>query len=222
MVINHIMALSASIHTLYKNTESQNIVKTFKASFSLLLVYVSLSFVTSGSDLAEKTVWGHSIFGNNGTALNATQTQQNDNYVVDLFVSPSRPLVDKVTNFTLEIQSKVNDVLIELPVAAYVLKDGKPVFSNPNNYTLVRQQHYDFDYTFNETGTYSLAVDIKDIFYTLDIANFAFEIDVDDSVSDRIIQLIGSYYYVFIPIIVIVVISVLVNLRKREVKGQKK
>jgi len=64
-----------------------------------------------------------------------------------------------------------------------------------------------------------LAVDIKDIFYTLDIANFAFEIDVDDSVSDRIIQLIGSYYYVYIPIIVIVVISVLVNLRKRKVKG---
>jgi len=64
-----------------------------------------------------------------------------------------------------------------------------------------------------------LVVDIKDIFYTLDIANFAFEIDVDDSVSDRIIQLIGGYYYVFIPIIVIVVISVLVNLRKRKVKG---
>ena len=75
------------------------------------------------------------------------------------------------------------------------------------------------DYTFNETGTYSLAVDIKDIFYTLDIANFAFEIDVDDSVSDRIIQLIGSYYYVFIPMIVIVVISVLVNLRKRKAQG---
>lgn len=109
-------------------------------------------------------------------------------------------------------------MLIELPVATYLLKDGKPVFSNPNNYTLVRQQHYDFDYTFNETGTYSLAVDIKDIFYTLDTANFAFKFLVDDSVSDRIIQLIGSYYYVFISIIVIIVISALVILRKRKRK----
>ena len=94
---------------------------------------------------------GHSIFSNNDTPLNATQTKQNDNYVVDLFVSPSRPLVDKVTKFTLEIKSKAGDELIELPVAAYILKDGKPVFSNPNNYSLVRQQYYDFDYTFNET-----------------------------------------------------------------------
>ena len=138
--------------------------------------------------IRRKQFGGTPIFGNNDTTLNATQTQQNDNYVVDLFVSPSRPLVDKDINFTLEIKSKASDELIELPVAAYIIKDGKPVFSNPNNYSLVRQQHYDFDYTFNESGVYSLAVDIKDIFYTLDIANFTFEIVVDDSVSDRIIQ----------------------------------
>ena len=78
-------------------------------------------------------------------------------------------------------------MLIELPVAPYIMKDGKPVFSNPNNYTLVRQQHYDFDYTFNESGVYSLTVDIKDIFYTLDIASFTFEIVVDGPVIDRII-----------------------------------
>ncbi len=93
------------------------------------------------------------------------------------------------------------------------------MFLNPNNYTLVKQGHYDFGYTFNEPRIYSLAVDIKDIFYTLGIAKFAFETVVDDSVIDRIDKLISNYYYVFIPIIIIFVISVLVNLRTRKIKN---
>lgn len=219
ILINHITSLSTNIPVLYKNLESQSIVKTSIVFFSLLLVYNSLLFDYFGSDYKEETVWGHSFFGDNGNGntLNATQTQQNENYVIDLFVNPSRPLVDRDINFTLEIKSKTGDELIELPVAPYIMKDGEPVFSNPNNYTLVTQGHYDFDHTFNETGRYSLTVDIKDIFYTLDIANFAFEIVVDDSVNKRIAQLIGSYYYLFIPIIIIIIIFALVNLR---VKGK--
>ena len=201
------------------STESQGIVRTFRIFLSLLLVNSILLFAYFGSDYEEETVWGHSFFDGNGNILNATQTQQNENYVVELFVNSSRPLVDRDITFALEIKSKAGDELIELPVAPYILKDGKPVFSNPNNYVLVSQGHYDFGYTFNEPGIYSLVVDIKDIFYTLDIANFEFEIVVDDSVIDRIGELIGSYYYVFIPIIIILVISVLVNLRKRKVKG---
>jgi hypothetical protein len=73
------------------------------------------------------------------------------------------------------------------------------VFSNPNNYTLVRQGHYDFGYTFNEPGIYSLAVDIKGIFYTLDIVKFAFDIVVDDSVIDRISELIGNITMCLLP-----------------------
>jgi hypothetical protein len=73
-----------------------------------------------------------------GNILNATQTQQNSNYVVEMFVNSSRPLVERDINLTLEIKSKAGDVLIELPVAPYILKDGKPVFSNPENYVLVR------------------------------------------------------------------------------------
>jgi hypothetical protein len=149
----------------------------------------------------KKKLFGDTFFdGNgNGNVLNATQTQQNENYVVDLFVNSSRPLVDRDITFTLEIKSKAWDELIELPVAPYILKDGKPVFSNPNNYTLVSQGHYDFGYTFNEPGIYSLAVDIKGIFYTLDIAKFAFDIVVDDSVIDRIGELIGNITMCLLP-----------------------
>ncbi len=71
------------------------------------------------------------------------------------------------------------------------------MFSNINNYTLVRQGHYDFGYTFNEPGIYTLAVDIKDIFYTLDFAKFAFDIVVDDSVFDRIGELMAILLCVY-------------------------
>lgn len=109
-----------------------------------------------------------------------------------------RPVVDKVVNFRLGIKLKIGDVLIELPVAEYILKDGKPEYSNFNSYTQVQQQHYDFNYSFNEPGAYSLVVDIKDIFYTLNIASVDFVIVVDGSLADRITKLIGSYYYTYI------------------------
>ncbi len=221
MLNSHIIPLNINIRTLYEINESRSLGKTFIVFLCLLLIYYTFSFVNFDTYFTEKTVWGHALFGNNRTALNATQTQQNDNYVVDLFVNPSRPSVDRDINFTLEIKSKANDVLIELPVAAYILKDGKPVFSNPNNYTLVRQQHYDFDYTFNETGTYSLVVDIKDIFYTLDVTSFTFKIVVDGPVLDRVLNQIRNYYYIFIPtitILVIFAILAMINYRKNKIR----
>lgn len=218
MLHNNFTALSNNIYSFYKNTENHSIVKPFGVFLSLLLVYTSLTFFYFGSDYKEKTVWAHSFFGDNdNTLLNATQTQQNENYVVDLFVNPSRPYVDRDINFTLEIKSRAGDELIELPVAPYIMKEGKPVLSNPNNYMLVRQQHYDFDHKFNESGVYTLTVDIKDIFYTLDIASFTFEIVVDGPVLDRIFKQIGNYYYIFIPIIIILVVFVLINHRVRKV-----
>ena len=84
-----------------------------------------------------------------------------------------------------EIKSKANYVFIELPIAVYFLNDGKPVYSNPNNYTLVRQRHYDFNHKFNESGVYLLGVNIKDIFYTLEEDSFTFEVVVDGPVLER-------------------------------------
>jgi len=217
----YMKSTSTKMNLQSKNSQSQNTGKLFKVFLSLLLAYSSFLFGYFGSDDKDEAIWGHSFFGNSGNTLNATQTQQNENYVVDLFVNPSRPSVDRDINFTLELKSKANDVLIELPVATYFLKDGKPVYSNPNNYTLVRQQHYDFDHKFSEPGVYSLAVDIKDIFYTLDVASFTFEIVVDGPVLDRIFNQIINYYYLFIPtitILVIFAILAMINYRKNKIR----
>jgi len=110
--------------------------------------------------------------------------------------------------------------LIELPVSFSIFKDGKPVFSNPNNFTLVRQGHYDFNYTFSEPGKYILFVDIKDIFYTLNILNSEFEVNVQVPIAERIYDLIQAfvlnYYYIYIILGALIGIYFIVNSRRRK------
>lgn len=218
MLTNNGTDLSTTIRSVCNNIENRSIIRSFLVLVSLLLlVYCSISVLFFSVIHEEQIVWAHFFPGSNGNTLNTTQTQQNDNYDVDLYVNPPRPIPDSNTNFSIDIKSRAGDALIELPVSTYVLKDGKPVFSNPNNYSLVRQQHYDFGYQFSEPGVYSLVVDIKDIFYTLDVASFAFEIVVEGPILDRIFKQIGNYYHVFIPFIIIIIISAFVNYRKRRV-----
>lgn len=140
--------------------------------------------------------------------------------MVELLVNPSKPMIGKDTTFLFRLTSKAGDELIELPVSFYIFKDGKPVFSNPNNFTIVRQGHYDFDYIFSEPGNYLLFVDIKDIFYTLNILNFVFEVNVEVPITERIYDLLQTflvnYYYIYIPLVALIGISFIVKLRGRK------
>jgi hypothetical protein len=168
-------------------------------------------------------VFAHSLFGGNDSGFNGTQTQTIGNYVVELLVNPSKPMIDIDTSFLFRITSNAGDELIELPVSFSIFKDGSPVFSNPDNYTLVRQGHYDFNYTFNEPGKYLLFVDIKDIFYTLNILNFVYEVDVQVPVAERIYDLLQTfvvnYYYIYIPLAALIAISFIVkSMRAKDVK----
>lgn len=200
---------------MYHYLESEITVKILKTVLPLLFFYNLIVIMGFSSNTSNNEVFGHALFGNNSNILKPTQTIQNENYIVDLYMNPPRPLVDKVTNFSLEIKSMAGDSLIELPVSPYILKENKSIFSNPNNYTLVQQQHYDFRYTFNESGPFSLVINIKDIFYSLNTARFNFEIFVDGSVSDKIVRFLGTYYYIFLSIIIIITISIVLNLRRK-------
>jgi hypothetical protein len=161
------------------------------------------------------------FFGGDGdtSSLSGTRNQTAGNFVIDLLLNPSKPMVGKDIAFLTEVKSTQGDVLIELPVSYYILKDGQPVFSNPNNYTLVRQGHYDFNYTFREPGKYVLFVNIKDIFYSLDVLSATFEIDVQVPILDRIIDSIWSfvvnYYYVFVILAALVGISYVIKVKRR-------
>lgn len=153
----------------------------------------------------------HSFGGGNNTDLIGTQNESAGNFIVELLLNPLKPMVGKETAILTEVKSTQGDELIELPVSYYILKDGKPVYSNPNNFILVRQGHYDFNYTFREPGKYMLFVDIKDIFYSLDIVNLKFEIDVRGPVIERIFDLLReflmNYYYVFIFLVALIIVS---------------
>ena len=158
-----------------------------KIWLSFFVFFFSLYMIIYFSPLGyEQPAFAHSFFGGNDASLNGTQTQSIGNYVIELLVNPSKPMIDKDTSFLFRISSNAGDELIELPVSFSIFKDGKPVFSNPNNFTLVRQGHYDFNYTFSKPGKYLLFVDIKDIFYTLNILNSVFEVDVQVPIAERI------------------------------------
>jgi len=200
----------------------------FQPSKIWLLFFVSIFFlfiVCSCYPLGnEQLAFAHSFFGGNDAGFNGTQTQSIGNYVVELLVNPSKPMIGKDTTFLFRLTSSAGDELIELPVSFYIFKDGKPVFSNPNNFTIVRQGHYDFDYIFSEPGKYLLFVDIKDIFYTLNILNFVFEVNVEVPIAERIYDLLQTfmvnYYYIYIPLAALIGISFIVKLRGR--KGVKR
>jgi len=161
------------------------------------------------------------FFGSDGdtSSLSGTQNQTAGNFVIDLLLNPSKPMVGKDTAFLMQVKSTQGDEIIELPVSFYILKDGNPVFSNPNNYIMVRQGHYDFNYTFSEPGKYLLFVNIKDIFYTLDILSATFEIDVQvpilERINDSVMNFVMNYYYVFIILAALVGISYAIKLKRQ-------
>ncbi|WP_458745405.1 hypothetical protein [Candidatus Nitrosocosmicus sp. T] len=187
-----------------------------------LLFFVSIFFMLGVFCFSlvgnEQLAFAHSFFGDTDADFNGTQNQSIGNYTVALLVNPSKPIIDRNVSFLFRLTSNAGDQLIELPVSFYIFKDGKPVFSNPNNYTLVRQGHYDFNYTFSKPGKYLLHMDIKDIFYTLDIVNFVFEIDVGVPVTERVLNLLKAflmnYYYIYIPFIILIGLSIVVKSRR--------
>ncbi len=204
-----------SLVRIFGRFQTSNIWLLFFVSFFSLFMVIYFSPLDT-----EQLAFAHSFFGGNDASFNGTQTQTIGNYVVELLVNPSKPMIGKDTSFLFRLTSNAGDELIELPVSFSIFKDGKPVFSNPNNFTLVRQGHYDFNYTFSEPGKYVLFVDIKDIFYTLNILNSEFEVDVQVPIAERIYDLLQTfvvnYYYIYILLAALIGISFIVKSRRHK------
>ena len=200
---------------IFGRFQTSNIWLLFFVSFFSLFMVIYFSPLDT-----EHLAFAHSFFGGSDASFNGTQTQTIGNYVVELLVNPSKPMIGKDTSFLFRLTSNAGDELIELPVSFSIFKDGKPVFSNPNNFTLVRQGHYDFNYTFSEPGKYVLFVDIKDIFYTLNILNSEFEVDVQVPIAERIYDLLQTfvvnYYYIYILLAALIGLSFIVKSRRHK------
>ena len=204
-----------SLVRIFGRFQTSNIWLLFFVSFFSLFMVIYFSPLDT-----EHLAFAHSFFGGSDASFNGTQTQTIGNYVVELLVNPSKPMIGKDTSFLFRLTSNAGDELIELPVSFSIFKDGKPVFSNPNNFTLVRQGHYDFNYTFSEPGKYVLFVDIKDIFYTLNILNSKFEVNVQVPIAERIYDLLQTfvvnYYYIYILLAALIGISFIVKSRRHK------
>ena len=204
-----------SLVRIFGRFQTSNIWLLFFVSFFSLFMIIFFSLLDT-----VQLAFAHSFFGGNNASLNGTQTKTIGNYVIDLLLNPSKPMIDKDTSFLLRLTSNAGDELIELPVSFSILKDGKPVFSNPNNFTLVRQGHYDFNYTFSEPGKYILFVDIKDIFYTFNILNSTFEVNVQVPIAERISVLLQSfvvsYYYIYILLAALIGIFFIMKARRHK------
>ena len=230
MLLSDAVRLSSIIIVFFQNLMSIIIksysvqrlssLENFKILACFTLLFTVFYFTFDGSN---QSAFAH-FFGSGGggdddiSSLSGTKNQTAGNFVVDLLLNPSKPMVGKDTAFLMQVKSTQGDEIIELPVSFYILKDGKPAFSNPNNFIMVRQGHYDFNYTFNEPGKYLLFVNIKDIFYTLDVQSATFEIDVQVPVLERITESITSfvlnYYYIFVILAALVGISYAIKLKR--------
>lgn len=224
MLLSDRVGLSSSVNFLQTIVDIVNYSPQRLTSIQPLKIflYSALFFTFSYFTLTEnnQSAFAHFLGSGDDTSISGTQNQTAGNYVIDLLLNPSKPVVGKDTDFLMDVKSTQGDELIELPVSFYILKDGKPVFSNPNNFALVRQGHYDFNYTFSEPGKYLLFVDIKDIFYTLDIVSVTFEIEVQEPILERIVNsllsFITNYYYIYIPLIVLVIILYAIKVKRRK------
>ncbi len=182
-------------------------------SFFLLFILVSnLSF-----NYNSIWVYGHTLFGNNNN--NGIQIQTNGNYKVGLATSPPTIVLNKTINMLLTVNSTTGDKIMELPAYISLQKDGKIVNSS-NTLIMIDGGHYNFKTFFPQTGKYLLFVNLKDLYYTNSILSFIFALDVNVPLTDQFYALIKSffinYYYIYIPIAILICVIFLRSHKKNE------
>ncbi len=187
--------------------------------FVLILFFFSFVFVLNVSvDYDSMVVFGHTLMGNNNGS--SVQIQKNGNFQVELSTVPSKPLLHKNTDILLRITSTAGDELIELPVYMSLVKDGKINNTSSSNLTIVRGGHYNFNTVFSDKGKYLLFLDIRDIYYTSSTLQFIFELNVDIPFAEQFYDILGTfflnYYYIYIPIIILVFALIFKYYRKHK------
>ena len=197
-------------------------------SFSLILLFSLNSYFNNDSIYA----YGHSLFGNNNNNGSGIQIQTNGNYKVELSTNPSKIPLNKSTDILLRVTSLSNSSnggaggseIMEIPAYISLVKDGK-VENLQHTLVMIRGGHYNFNSVFSDKGKYLLFVDIKDIYYTNTILNFIFELNVDIPIIDQFYAILKSifinYYYIYIPIIGIIIFIIIRSQKKNIVSGGK-
>jgi hypothetical protein len=102
--------------------------------------------------------------------------QRIGNYDMEIKTIPSNPVEGTNTKIQLRIGSVEGDELIDIPVVIRLSKGGLELArTNPISVTY---GHYIFPYAFNQTGIYSLDVDVYDTSYNSQNITFTFPVTV--------------------------------------------
>jgi hypothetical protein len=195
-------------------------------SFSLVLLFSLNAYFNNDSIYA----YGHSLFGNNNGS--GIQIQTNGNYKVELSTNPPKIPLNKNTEILLRVTSLSNgstgaagtggSEIMEIPAYLSLVKDGN-VNNLQHTLVMIRGGHYNFNSVFSDKGKYLLFVDIKDIYYTNTILNFIFELNADVPITDQFYDILKSifvnYYYIYIPVIGLIIFIIVRSQKKNMVPG---
>jgi hypothetical protein len=192
--------------------------KWSSALFVLLFFFVVIVFLSINYNSVY--VYGHSLFGsNNGSGI---QTQTNGNFKVELSTNPQKIVLNKTTDILLRVTSTTGEEIMELPVYLSLAKDGKNNDNSSQSLAMVRNGHYNFQSIFQDAGKYLLFVNIKDIYYTQSLLSFIFELNAEVPATEQFYNILKSllmnYYYVYIPIALLVSVVVFKNHRKNRIQ----
>lgn len=103
-------------------------------------------------------------------------SQRIGNYDFQIATQPSPPQAGQPTSIMLRIASVNGDDLLDVPIQLRIEKDGRTLErAGP---LVVPAGHYNFTYTFPESGRYTLFVDLKDYTYSGEVLTFTFFLTV--------------------------------------------
>ncbi len=115
--------------------------------------------------------------------------QRIGNYDFEIVTEPSPPQAGQPTKIMLRIAGVNGDDLLDVPLQIRIDKDGQPLQrAGP---LVVPSGHYNYTYTFEESGRYVLYADLRDYAYSGEILTFTFFLSVS-SPADYLFPGIGA------------------------------
>ena len=146
----------------YRN--SNNLLGLYASMTSLLLFLLLVSMTL----VEQRVVFADTIKG--------AIRQRIGNYDMEMKTLPQNPVVNTNSKIQLRIGSVEGDELVDIPIVIRISKGGSELTrTNPISVTY---GHFTFPYTFNQSGIYSLDVDVYDTSYNSQNITFTFPITV--------------------------------------------
>jgi hypothetical protein len=107
--------------------------------------------------------------------------QRIGNYDFEIMTEPRNLEAGKPVTIMLRFAGVNGDDLVDVPITVRIVDDGTEIFrTNP---IIVPYGHHNFEFSFPETGTYALYVDLTDYAYSGETLTFTFPMTVSGPID---------------------------------------